>query len=193
MLCVFFGTGILLTIITRGVQFRKFGVAFREVFAGIKKKTGGGDGQLRPFQALATALSSCVGNGNVVGVATALLTGGPGAIFWMWVAALTGMATKYSEIVLAMHFREKDDKGTWRGGVMYILTKGMKDNWKWLAKILGVVFAVCCVLVSLISCNAVQSNSMAAVLGTTLPSIPGWVWGIVFAVLSALVIFGGIK
>lgn len=193
MLVFFFGTGLLMTIVTRGVQFRKFGAAFREVFSGLKKKTGGGDGTLKPFQALATALSSCVGNGNVVGVATALLGGGPGAIFWMWIAAITGMATKYSEIVLAMHFREKDSKGIWRGGVMYILTRGMKKNWQWLAKILGVVFAVCCVLVSFISCNAVQSNSMVGVLGTTIPGVPNWVWGVIFCVLSALCIMGGIK
>ena len=193
MLVVFFGTGILMTIVTRGVQFRKFGAACREVFGGLKKKTGGGDGTLNPFQALATALSSCVGNGNVVGVATALLTGGPGAIFWMWVASIIGMATKYSEIVLAMHFREKDEKGIWRGGVMYILTRGMKDNWKWLGKILGAVFAVCCILVSYISCDAVQSNTMVGVLGTTIPGIPNWVWGIIFCALSALVIMGGIK
>ena len=193
MLVVFFGTGLLMTIVTRGVQFRKFGIAIREVFGGLKKKTSGGDGQLHPFQALATALSSCVGNGNVVGVSAALVSGGPGAIFWMWIAAIIGMATKYSEIILAMHFREKDDKGIWRGGVMYILTRGMKDNWKWLAKILGVIFAVCCVLVSYISCNAVQSSSMASVLGTTIPAVPVWVWGILFCILSGLVIMGGIK
>ncbi|MEA4965310.1 MAG: sodium:alanine symporter family protein [Oscillospiraceae bacterium] len=193
MLVVFFGTGILMTIVTKGVQFRKFGAAFREVFGGLKRKTGGGDGTLKPFQALATALSSCVGNGNIVGVAAALVTGGPGAIFWMWIASITGMATKYSEIVLAMHYREKDKKGIWRGGVMYILQKGMGENWKWLAKFLGIVFAVCCVLVSLISCNAVQANSMVSVLGTTLPSVPNYVWGILFCILSGLVIMGGIK
>ncbi|MBO5513950.1 MAG: sodium:alanine symporter family protein, partial [Mogibacterium sp.] len=125
MLVVFFGTGLLMTIVTRGVQFRKFGAAVKEVFGNLKNRNKLGDGELKPFQALATALSSCVGNGNVVGVSAALVSGGPGAIFWMWVAAITGMATKYSEILLAMHFREKDDKGIWRGGVMYILTRGM--------------------------------------------------------------------
>ena len=154
MLAIFFGTGILMTIVTRGVQFRKFGTAVKEVFGNLRKRETG-DGELRPFQALATALSSCVGNGNVVGVSAALVSGGPGAIFWMWIAAITGMATKYSEILLAMHFREKDDRGIWRGGVMYILTRGMGEKWKWLAKFLGAVFAVCCVLVSYISCNAV--------------------------------------
>lgn len=192
MLVVFFGTGILMTLVTKGVQFRKFGVALKEVFSNLKKKDSG-DGQLKPFEALATALSSCVGNGNVVGVAAALVSGGPGAIFWMWVASVTGMATKYAEIVLAMHFREKDDQGIWRGGVMYILTRGMNPEWKWLAKILGTVFAICCVLVSFISCNAVQSSSISAVLGTSIPSVPAWGWGLVFCAASALVIMGGIK
>ena len=192
MLVVFFGTGILMTVVTRGIQFRKFGLAFREVFGNLRKKNSG-DGQLRPFEALATALSGCVGNGNVVGVSAALVSGGPGAIFWMWIASITGMATKYAEILLAMHFREKDDNGIWRGGVMYILTRGMKDNWKWLAKILGAVFAFCCVLVSFISCNAVQSSTIGGVLGSTLPSVPVWVWGIVFCALSGLVIMGGLK
>ena len=192
MLVVFFGTGLLMTVVTRGVQFRKFGTAVREVFGNLRSKKVG-DGQLHPFQALATALSGCVGNGNVVGVAAALVSGGPGAIFWMWIASLTGMATKYSEILLAMHFREKDDQGIWRGGVMYILTRGMKENWKWLAKILGVLFAFCCVLVSFISCNAVQSSSISSVLGSSIPAIPAWVWGLVFCALSALVIMGGLK
>lgn len=192
MLIVFFGTGILMTIVTRGVQFRKFGTAIKEVFGNLRKKETG-DGELRPFQALATALSSCVGNGNVVGVSAALVSGGPGAIFWMWIAAITGMATKYSEILLAMHFREKDDRGIWRGGVMYILTRGMDEKWKWLAKFLGAVFAVCCVLVSYISCNAVQASSMASVLGSTLPAVPSWAWGLAICVLSGICIVGGIK
>lgn len=106
---------------------------------------------------------------------------------------MTGMATKYSEILLAMHFREKDDKGIWRGGVMYILTRGMSENWKWLARLLGGVFAVCCILVSFISCNAVQSSSISSVLGSTFPAVPPWGWGTTFAVLSALVIMGGLK
>ncbi|MBR3201291.1 MAG: sodium:alanine symporter family protein [Mogibacterium sp.] len=194
MLCVFFGTGILMTIVTRGVQFRKFGVAIRTVFGALRKKGDGkGDGQLKPYQALATALSSCVGNGNVVGVSAALVSGGPGAIFWMWIAAITGMATKYAEILLAMHFREKDENGIWRGGVMYILTRGMSANWKWLAKFLGGLFAVCCVMVSYISCNAVQASSVAGVMGTTFPSVPGWVWGVIICILSALCIMGGIQ
>ena len=192
MLAIFFGTGILMTIVTRGVQFRKFGTAVKEVFGNLRKRETG-DGELRPFQALATALSSCVGNGNVVGVSAALVSGGPGAIFWMWIAAITGMATKYSEILLAMHFREKDDRGIWRGGVMYILTRGMSERWKWLAKFLGAVFAVCCVLVSYISCNAVQASSMASVLGSTLPAVPSWVWGLAICALSGVCIVGGIK
>ena len=193
MLIVFFGTGLLMTIVTRGVQFRKFGTAVKEVFNNLKGRKAVGDGELKPFQALATALSSCVGNGNVVGVSAALVSGGPGAIFWMWIAAITGMATKYSEILLAMHFREKDSKGIWRGGVMYILTRGMGERWKWLAKFLGGVFAVCCVLVSYISCNAVQASSMASVLSSSIPAIPVWIWGLLICILSGICIVGGIK
>lgn len=192
MLCVFLGTGILMTVMTRGVQFRKFGAAFREVFSNIRKKSSDGDGQIRPFQALATALSSCVGTGNIVGVTSAIIAGGPGAIFWMWISAVFGMATKYSEIVLAMHYREKDDKGIWRGGVMYILSRGM-TKCKWLGKLLGGFFALCCIMVALVSCNAVQANSMVGVLGTSIPVVPNWVWGVIFAGLAGLVIFGGIK
>ena len=199
MLLIFLGIGLLCTILTRGVQFRKFGVAFCAVFSGIKAKNTNANGELKPFQALATALSSCVGTGNIVGVATALITGGPGAIFWMWFAAILGMATKYSEIIVAMNFREKDDKGIWRGGAMYTLSRGFKGKWKPLGKFLGGVFAFCMIFVSLISCNAVQSNSIAGVLANNIAqlgistSTANIVIGIVLAILSGLVIIGGLQ
>ena len=112
MLAVFFGVGLYFTIRLRGVQFTRFKTAFREVVGNVGKKTDDGIGQIRSYKALATALSSCVGNGNIVGVAYAIAVGGPGAIFWMWVAALGGMATKFAEIALAMHFRIQDEDGS---------------------------------------------------------------------------------
>ena len=142
MLCVYFGVGIMMTIRLRGVQFRRFGTAFRECVGNIggKNEESNTTGQIKSFKALATALSSCVGNGNIVGVSAAIAIGGPGAIFWMWVASLLGMATKFSEICLAMHYRIQDEEGNFRGGVMYILSRGMKN--KTLGKILGSAFAV---------------------------------------------------
>ena len=193
MLAVFFGVGLYFTIRLRGVQFTRFGTAFREVVGNVGKKTDDGIGQIRSYKALATALSSCVGNGNIVGVAYAIAVGGPGAIFWMWVAALGGMATKFAEIALAMHFRIQDEDGNFRGGVMYILTRGMKH--KTIARILGGAFAVFTVFVSVVSCGALQVNTInSAVSGfvgntTVIP----WIVAILILVVDGLVIFGGVR
>lgn len=194
MLCVYFGVGIMMTIRLKGVQFRRFGAAFRECVGNISgKNPEGAQGQIKSFKALATALSSCVGNGNIVAVSAAIAVGGPGAIFWMWIAAIFGMATKFAEICLAMHYREKDEAGNYRGGVMYILSKGMKQ--KHLGKILGGAFAVFTVIVSFISCGALQSNTLANALGgeSGLFNIPLWVVAVVVLVLDLLVVYGGIK
>ena len=194
MLCVYFGVGIMMTIRLRGVQFRRFGMAFRECVGNIggKDENGKEVGQIKSFKALATALSSCVGNGNIVGVAAAIAIGGPGAIFWMWVASLLGMATKFSEICLAMHYRIQDEAGNFRGGVMYILSRGMKN--KTLGKILGGAFAVFTVMVSFISCGALQANTIANSLnGETGIGIPLWVVAIIVLVLDGLVVCGGLK
>ncbi|MCQ2593399.1 MAG: alanine:cation symporter family protein [Treponema sp.] len=134
-------TGILLTIRCRGVQFAKLGLGFKSLF----KKPDGGKGELSPFQALCTALSATIGTGNIVGVATAIAAGGPGALFWMWFAALLGTATKYAECMLAVKYREHADDGHVLGGPFYTIEKGMKEvtghNWKWLA-VLFAVFGV---------------------------------------------------
>lgn len=194
MLVVFVGTGVFLTIRLGGVQFSKFGFAMREVFGKLFKKsddTDTGTGQIKSFSALATALSSCIGVGNIAGVASAIALGGPGAIFWMWISAIFGMATKYSEISLAMQFREQDNLGNYRGGVMYILSKGMKH--KKLGKFLGGCFALFVVFVSFISCNAVQANSIAETLRVSFPNIKPYIWGVILVILAALVIFGGIR
>lgn len=134
-------TGILLTVRLRGVQFRKLGMGFRTMF----KKTGG-EGDVTPFQALCTALSATIGTGNIVGVATAIAGGGPGALLWMWVAALVGTATKYAECMLALKYRERSPSGHILGGPFYTIEKGLKEktgfSWKWLA-VLFAVFGVC--------------------------------------------------
>ena len=194
MLCVYFGVGIMMTIRLKGVQFRRFGTAFRECIGNIwgKDEKDGEIGQIKSFKALATALSSCVGNGNIVGVSAAIAIGGPGAIFWMWMAALFGMATKFSEICLAMHFRIQDEAGNFRGGVMYILSRGMKN--KTLGKILGGAFAVFTVMVSFISCGALQANTIANSLnGETGIGVPLWAVAILVLILDGLVVCGGLQ
>ena len=134
-------TGILLTVRMRGLQFRKLGLGFRTMF----RKTGG-KGEVTPFQALCTALSATIGTGNIIGVATAIAGGGPGALFWMWVAALVGTATKYTECMLAVKYREHTPDGHILGGPFYTIEKGMKEktgfSWKWLA-VMFAVFGVC--------------------------------------------------
>ncbi|MDD7268402.1 MAG: alanine:cation symporter family protein, partial [Treponema sp.] len=134
-------TGILLTIRLRGVQFTKLGLGIKNLF----KKTDGGKGELSPFQALCTALSATIGTGNIVGVATAIAAGGPGALFWMWFAALLGTATKYTECMLAVKYREHAADGHVLGGPFYTIEKGMKEatgfSWKWLA-VLFAIFGV---------------------------------------------------
>ena len=133
-----------------------------------------------------TALAATVGTGNIAGVATAIVTGGPGALFWMWVTGVFGMATKYSEAVLAIKYREVDDFGTMSGGPMYYISKGL--GWKWL----GVLFAVFASIAAFGIGNMVQSNSVAEAVKTSF-GIPNWATGIILATLTAMVILGGIK
>src|SRR3990170_8334680 len=122
MLVLLIGTGVVLTVVTRAVQFRHLGTALREVLGKLRQR-GAGSGSVTPFQAVATALASTVGVGNIAGVATAIAVGGPGALFWLWVSGVLGMATKFSEIVVALHYRERDASGTMRGGAMYTLRR----------------------------------------------------------------------
>ncbi len=179
------GTGLVLTVLTGGVQIRYLGRALAEVFGKIRQP-GGGEGSVRPFQAVATALASTVGVGNIAGVATAISIGGPGALFWLWVSGLLGMCTKYAEIVVALHYRERDRSGTMRGGAMYVLSKGLKLPW------LGVIFALLTSLAAFGIGNMVQANSVADALGDTF-EIPTYATGAVLVVVTALVILGGIK
>ena len=185
MIVLLMGTGLLLTILTGAVQFRRLGFALREVLGKITRR-GGGKGDVRPFQAVATALASTVGVGNIAGVATAICLGGPGAVFWLWVSGLFGMATKYAEIVVAMNYREPDSSGTMRGGAMYVLQKGL--GWPWL----GSVFALLTALAAFGIGNMVQANSVADALRATF-HVPVWITGMALVVLTAVVILGGIK
>ena len=120
MLVLLVGTGILMTLRTRGVQFRKFGYAMKNTIGKIFHKTAAGKGEMTPFQAMSTALAGTVGTGNIAGITTAVTLGGPGAIFWLWVTALIGMCTKYAEVTLAVKFRERNKHGDWVGGPMYL-------------------------------------------------------------------------
>ena len=185
MIVLLVGTGVLLTIVTGGVQFRYLGFALREVLGKINQKSTAA-GEVSPFQAVATALASTVGVGNIAGVATAISIGGPGALFWLWVSGVLGMCTKFAEIVIAIHYREPDATGQLRGGAMYVLRKGLGMPW------LGTVFAGLVALAAFGIGNMVQANSVAASLQSSFGVDP-FTTGIVLAALTAAVILGGIK
>jgi len=179
------GTGIFLTYRLKGLQIR--GLFYSLYLAFIKRKEDDQEkGDISHFQALMTALAATVGTGNIVGVAIAISTGGPGALFWMWITGIFGMATKYSEAVLAIKFREKDEFGTMSGGPMYYISKGL--GWKWL----GVMFAVFASIAAFGIGNMVQSNSIADAANGWI-GIPNWVTGIILATFTAMVVLGGIK
>jgi len=185
LLILLVGTGIYLTILLKGLQFRKL---FHSLWLALIKRKDDGDnpGDITHFQALMTALAATVGTGNIAGVATAIAVGGPGALFWMWITGLFGMATKYAEAVLAVKYREVDKDGTMSGGPMYYITKGL--NLKWL----GATFAVFASIAAFGIGNMVQSNSVADAVQHSF-NIPVAVTGIILAVATALVILGGIK
>jgi AGCS family alanine or glycine:cation symporter len=185
MIVLLVGTGLLLTILTGGVQFRYLGFALREVLGKLTQKSTAA-GEVSPFQAVATALASTVGVGNIAGVATAISLGGPGALFWLWVSGVLGMCTKFAEIVIAIHYREPDSKGHMRGGAMYVLSKGLGMPW------LGAIFAGLVSLAAFGIGNMVQANSVAASLQSSFGLAPE-VTGILLAALTAAVILGGIK
>ncbi|WP_225744823.1 sodium:alanine symporter family protein [Marinilactibacillus sp. Marseille-P9653] len=185
-LLLIFGTGIFLTAFTGFISFRKFGYIIRQTFFKIFSKDQVGEGEITAFQAVSTALAATVGTGNIAGVGTAIAIGGPGAVFWMWIAALFGMTTKYGEVVLSIKYREKTEDGRFVGGPMYYLTKGA--NMKWLA----IVFAAFGTLATFGIGNMVQSNSVADSLNATFGINP-LITGVVLAVLVALVILGGIQ
>jgi len=179
------GTGIFLTFRLKGLQVR--GLLYSLYLAFIKRKEDDTEkGDISHFQALMTALAATVGTGNIAGVALAIFTGGPGALFWMWITGLFGMATKYSEAVLAIKYRETDEFGTMSGGPMYYLSKGL--GWKWL----GTLFALFAAFAAFGIGNMVQSNSVADAAQASF-GIPSWVTGILLATFTAMVVLGGIR
>ena len=178
MIVLLMGTGVLLTILTGFVQFRKLPFALTEVLGKVFTK-GEGRGSVTPFQAVATALASTVGVGNIAGVATAIFIGGPGALFWLWVSGVLGMCTKYAEIVIAMEYREPDSTGTMRGGAMYTLKKGLGLPW------LGTAFALLTSLAAFGIGNMVQANSVAGSLEASFGIAPHWT-GLAMVVLAVV-------
>lgn len=187
MLILLLGTGIYLTLGLKGIPQRKLGYGFAMLMAGRKESAEPGD--ITPFQALATSLSATVGTGNIAGVATAIHLGGPGAVFWMWVTALVGMATKYGEAVLAVNYRQTNAAGQYVGGPMYYIRNGLGANWKWLA----FLFALFATIAAFGIGNTVQSNSVSQVLFESRWAIPKWLTGLVLAVGVAAVVLGGVK
>ena len=198
MICIV-SAGLLLSFRTRFLQFRKFGYTFRVTIGRMFHKKEASDGSITPFQAVCTALAATVGTGNIAGVAGAIAIGGPGAVFWMWMSALLGMCTKFSEVTLAVHFREKNEDGDWVGGPMYYIKNGLGANWRWLA----VIFSALGVLTVFGTGNATQVNTITTAIDSALInyhilnndqlSMFNLIIGIIIAVLVALVLLGGIK
>ena len=198
MICII-GVGLVLSFRTRFLQIRKFPYAMKVTFGRMFKKREASDGAMTPFQAVCTALAATVGTGNIAGVAGAIAIGGPGAVFWMWISAILGMCTKFSEVTLAVHFREKNVHGDLVGGPMYYIKNGLKKHWHWLAYL----FSAFGVLTVFGTGNATQVNTITTAINTALmnyhviskDAVPtvNLVVGIILAVLIALILLGGIR
>jgi AGCS family alanine or glycine:cation symporter len=179
------GTGLYLSAGLKIMPLRKIGYGFRMLWRGRHEQ---GQGDITPFNALMTSLSATIGTGNIAGVGTAIAIGGPGALFWMWMTALVGMATKYAEAVLAVRYREVDENNNHVGGPMYYIRNGLGQNWIWLATL----FAVFGALAGFGIGNTVQANSVAHALESKF-SVPFWITGVAMAALVGLVLIGGIR
>ena len=198
MICII-GVGLVLSFRTRFLQIRKFPYAMKVTFGRMFKKREASDGAMTPFQAVCTALAATVGTGNIAGVAGAIAIGGPGAVFWMWISAILGMCTKFSEVTLAVHFREKNVHGDLVGGPMYYIKNGLKKHWHWLAYL----FFAFGVLTVFGTGNATQVNTITTAINTALTNyhviskdaVPtvNLVVGIILAILIALILLGGIR
>ena len=198
MVCIF-GVGLYLSLRTRFLQIRKFPYAIKTTIGRMFRKKNASDGALTPFQAVCTALAATVGTGNIAGVAGAIAIGGSGAIFWMWISAILGMCTKFAEVTLAVHFREKNAEGDLVGGPMYYIKNGLGKRWMWLAYL----FAAFGVLTVFGTGNATQVNTITTAINSALidfhvisndaVSTSNLIIGIVMAVLVALILLGGVK
>ena len=198
MVCIL-GVGLLLSVRTKFLQIRKFPYAIKTTLGRIFKRKDASDGTMTPFQAVCTALAGTVGTGNIAGVAGAIAIGGPGAVFWMWCSALLGMCTKFAEVTLAVHYRERSDAGEWVGGPMYYIKNGLGKRWQFLA----VLYSLFGVLTVFGTGNATQVNTITTAIDTALlefhivaedilPTL-NLVIGILCAMLVAMVLLGGIK
>ena len=198
MVCII-GVGLYLSIRTGFIQIRKFKYAMKTTIGRIFKKRDASDGSITPFQAVCTALAATVGTGNIAGVAGAIAIGGPGAVFWMWISALLGMCTKFAEVTLAVHFRERNQEGDLVGGPMYYIKNGLGKKWQFLA----ILFSLFGVLTVFGTGNATQVNTITTAIDSallnynictskTIPQI-NLILGIIIAVLVALVLLGGVK
>ena len=207
MLVLLVGTGVYLSARVGFLQFRKFGYAMKNTIGKVFRKQVAGEGEVTPFQAVATALAATVGTGNIAGVTGAIAVGGPGAVFWMWLSALFGMVTKYAEVVLAVRYRERNDQGDWVGGPMYYIKNGLGAKWKWLAALFSLLAAIAAFGIG----NMTQVNTIASSINTAIDAFGGntaaatvvlfgqvvpvssIVIGAIVAAIVALVLFGGIK
>ena len=198
MICII-GVGLLLSVRTGFLQIRKFPYAMKVTIGRMLRKKDASDGALTPFQAVCTALAATVGTGNIAGVAGAIAIGGPGAVFWMWISAILGMCTKFSEVTLAVHFRERNAEGELVGGPMYYIKNGLKEHWRWLAYL----FAAVGVLTVFGTGNATQVNTITTAIDSALYNYGiisaensgtlNLVIGIVLAILIGMILLGGIK
>ena len=207
MLILLVGTGVYLSAKVGFIQFTKFGHAMKNTVGKIFQKQEADAGEVTPFQAMTTALAGTVGTGNIAGVTGAIAIGGPGAVFWMWLSALFGMVTKYAEVVLAVHYRERNAKGDYVGGPMYYIKNGLGEKWKWLAMTFSVFGALAAFGIG----NMTQVNTIANAINNAIDSFGGntaaasvnlfgqivpissIVVGVIVAVIVALTLFGGIK
>ena len=198
MLVMLIGVGVYLTIRTKGIQFSRFGYAMKNTIGKVFQKAEREEGAISPFQAVTTALAATVGTGNIAGITFAITLGGAGSMFWLWVSALIGMCTKYAEVVLAVHYRERNEQGDWVGGPMYYITNGLGKNWKWLA----ILFSIFGALAAFGIGNATQvGNITDSINNAVLTFNPDFaasdslklVLGIVIAVIVAVTLLGGIQ
>ena len=190
MLVLLVGTGVFLTFRTRFLTWRNLGYALKSTLSKEARTKSRGEGDVSPFSALTTALAATIGTGNIVGVATAMVSGGPGALVWMWISAAFGLTSKFGECMLAIKYREVNAKGEMSGGPMYTMKKGLKN--KTLGVALAWLFALFAVIASFGIGNMTQGNSISGALHATF-QIPTWITGIIITVLSLLIIVGGIK